>query len=57
MLHPAYSPNLAPSDFFFGYIKRKFTEYEIPDRESLKSVIAYMFGETGQDAFILIFET
>jgi hypothetical protein len=57
MPHPAYSPNLAPSDLFFGYIKRKLTEYEIPDRESLKSAITHMFGEIGQDTFILIFET
>jgi hypothetical protein len=34
-------PDIVPSDFFlFDYIKRKLTEYDIPDRQSLKSVIA-----------------
>jgi hypothetical protein len=38
--HPAYSPDLAPSDFFlFDHIKRKLTEYDIPKRPSLKSAI------------------
>jgi hypothetical protein len=41
---PAYIPNLAPSDFFlFGYIKQKFSEYDIPDRQSLKSAMTHIF--------------
>jgi hypothetical protein len=35
---PGLQSELAPSDFFlFGYIKRKFTKYGIPDRQSLKA--------------------
>jgi hypothetical protein len=32
--HPACGPDLAPSEFvLFGYIKRKLTECDIPDRQ------------------------
>jgi hypothetical protein len=34
----AYGPDFAPRNFFlFGYIERKCTEYDIPDRQSLKT--------------------
>jgi hypothetical protein len=43
MLHPAYGPDLAPSDLFlFGCVKRKLAEYDIPDRHSLKSAITHI---------------
>jgi hypothetical protein len=36
----AYSPHLASCNFFlFAHIKRKLTEYDIPDRQNLKSAI------------------
>jgi hypothetical protein len=55
--YPAYSPDLAPNDFFlFSYIKRKFTEYNIPDQQSLKSVITHISDEIGQETLIVIFK-
>jgi hypothetical protein len=58
MPHPAYIPDFAPSDFFlFGYIKRQFTEYNIPDRQSLKNAITRIFDKIGQETLIAIFET
>jgi hypothetical protein len=56
--NPAHSPDLTPSDFFlFGYIKRKLTEYDIPNRQSLKSTITHIFDEIGQATLIAVFET
>jgi hypothetical protein len=56
--HPAYSPDVAPNDFFlFGYIKRKLTEYNIHDRQSLQSAIADIFDEIGQKTLMAVFET
>jgi hypothetical protein len=56
--HPASSPDLAPKDFFlFGDIKSKLTEYDIPDRQSLQSVITHIFDEIGQETLITVFET
>jgi hypothetical protein len=56
--HPAYSPDLTPSDFFlFGYIKQKLTEYDIPDRKNLKSGITYIFHEIGQETLMTVLET
>jgi hypothetical protein len=47
--HLASRPNLAPSDYLlFGHIKRKLTEYDIPDRQNLKSAITHIFDEIGQ---------
>jgi hypothetical protein len=43
--HPAYSPDLAPSDFFlFGSVKRKLTEYDIPGRQCLRCDCRNVFG-------------
>jgi hypothetical protein len=51
-------PNLAPYDFFrYGYIKRKLTEYHIPDRQSLKSALTHISAEIGQETQIAVFET
>jgi hypothetical protein len=34
--HPAYSPDLAPSDFYlFGYVKQFVARQEFPDGEAL----------------------
>jgi hypothetical protein len=53
--HPADSPDLAPSTFFlFGYIKRKLTEYGIPDLQSLKSAITHNFDEIGREILITL---
>jgi hypothetical protein len=36
--HPIYNPDLAPRDFFlFGSTKRQLTQYDIPDRQTLKT--------------------
>jgi hypothetical protein len=56
--HPAYSPGLPPSNFFlFGCIKRKVTEYDIADRQSLKGAITHIFDEIGQETLIAVFGT
>jgi hypothetical protein len=56
--HPACSPDFAPSDFFpFGYIKRRLGEYNILDRQSLKSAITHIFDEIGQETLMTVFET
>jgi hypothetical protein len=56
--HPASGPDLAPSGYFrFGFIKRKLTECDIPDRRSLKSAIAHISDEIGKETFISFFET
>jgi hypothetical protein len=56
--HPAYSADLAPSDFFlFGYIKRRLTEHHIPDEQSLKNAIAPIFNEIRQKTLTAVFET
>jgi hypothetical protein len=55
---PAHSPNLVLHDFFlFGHIKRRLSEYDIPDRQSLKSAITYIFGEIRQETLKAVFET
>jgi hypothetical protein len=52
------SLDLAPRDFFlFGYIKRKLTEYDIPDWQSLRSAITHLFDEIGHKILIAFFET
>jgi hypothetical protein len=44
MPYPVYSPDLAPWEFFLcASIKRKLTEDNIPDRQSLKSAITHIF--------------
>jgi hypothetical protein len=58
MPHPAYSPDIAPSDFFlFGFLKEKLPEYHIPDRESLKSTIMHIFSEMPEETLVAVFET
>jgi hypothetical protein len=55
--HPAYGSDLAPREFFFGPIKQKLTECNIPDRQGLKSVITHIFNEIGQKILTVVFET
>jgi hypothetical protein len=44
--HPAYSPDLAPSDFFlFGTLKTELQNYEIHNREHLILAIRAIFDE------------
>jgi hypothetical protein len=38
--HPAYSPDLAPSDFYlFGYVKQLLAGQEFPDGEAFVGAI------------------
>jgi hypothetical protein len=56
MPHPAHSPALTLSDFFlFGFLKKKLPEYQIPDRESLKSTIMQISGELSEETLISVF--
>jgi hypothetical protein len=42
---PAYSPDLAPSDFYlFGYVKYLVAGQEFPDGEALLGAINTIFG-------------
>jgi hypothetical protein len=41
----AYSPDLVPSDFFFGYLKTKLAGLVIRSREELISTIRQIFDE------------
>jgi hypothetical protein len=55
---PAYSPDLATNDFLpFGYIKRKFTKYNLPNRQSTKRAITHIFDEIRQETLIAVFKT
>jgi hypothetical protein len=43
--HPAYSPGLALSDFyFFGYITQLLAGQEFPDEEALRRAIEAILG-------------
>jgi hypothetical protein len=51
-------PGLCTKGFFlFSYIKRKLTEYDIPDRQSLKYVITHIFDKIRQEILVAVFET
>jgi hypothetical protein len=57
MPHPAYRPDLAPSDFFlFGFVTTRLPEYDIPDREGLKSAISQIFTEISKNMLMSVFE-
>ena len=46
MDHPAYSPDLAPSDFgLFGTMKNSFTGFEFETEEELIKTICIFFEE------------
>jgi hypothetical protein len=54
--HPAYSPDLAPSDFFlFGYLKEKLTSFDCGSRDDLKSAITSIFSEIDKETLIAVF--
>jgi hypothetical protein len=54
--HPAYSPDLAPSDFFlFGYLKEKLIDYNCETREQRKEAIIEIFNDIPQDALVSVF--
>jgi hypothetical protein len=54
--HQAYSPGLAPSDFFlFGYLKEKLIDFNCRSPEDLKSVITSIFTEIDKETLIAIF--
>jgi hypothetical protein len=58
ILHPAYSPDFAPSDFFlFGHIKRKLPECDIPTQQNVESAITHIVDEIGQETLIDVFKT
>jgi hypothetical protein len=38
-------------------MKRKFTEYDILDRQSLKRAVTHIFDEIEQETLIALFET
>jgi len=53
--HPAYSPDLAPSDFFlFGFLKEKFRRIAHPDDEDLISRGQAIFNEIRESVLILV---
>jgi histone-lysine N-methyltransferase SETMAR len=54
--HPAYSPDLAPSDFFlFEDLKEKLTDYNRGPWEQLKEAIIEIFNEIPEDALVSVF--
>jgi hypothetical protein len=55
--HPAYSPGLAPSNFFlFGYMKGKLSDYNYEGRDDLLNVIAEIFTGVDQEVLLIVFE-
>jgi hypothetical protein len=56
--HPAYSPDLTPSDFFlFGYIKGKLSDYNCQSREYLLNAITEMCTGVGREVLLSVFES
>jgi hypothetical protein len=54
--HPAYRPDLAPSDFFlFGTVKAELQNYEIHSREDLISAIMTVFGQMSKETLISVY--
>jgi histone-lysine N-methyltransferase SETMAR len=48
--HPAYSPDLAPSDFYlFGYLKQVLAGQELPDGESHLGAVNEILGARKSD--------
>ena len=55
--HPAYSPDLAPSDFFlFGYLKHKMIGKEFSSVEELKQWIIHEFSLIPRKKLIEVFQ-
>jgi histone-lysine N-methyltransferase SETMAR len=56
MPQPAYSPDLAPSDFFlFGFLKQQLQGVHLADREALKSAICQIFSRIDRKLLISVF--
>jgi transposase len=56
--HPAYSPDLAPSDFFlFGYLKEKLTDFPCATREQLKIAIIEIFSGIDREILLSVFHS
>jgi histone-lysine N-methyltransferase SETMAR len=54
--HPAYSPDLAPSDFFaFGYLKEKLMEFDCVSRDALKDAITQIFDAIDKEVPLSMF--
>jgi hypothetical protein len=54
--HPAYSPDLAPSDFvLFGYLKEQLTDYDCTTRDELKQAIIEIFNGIADDVLVSVF--
>jgi hypothetical protein len=49
--HPAYNPDLTPSDFFFGIPKTELQNYEIHNRDDLISAIQSICDEIPKATF------
>jgi hypothetical protein len=58
LLHLAYSPDLAPSDFFlFGYIKGKLADFNCESREDLLNAMTEICTGVNQEVLPNIFES
>jgi hypothetical protein len=56
--HPAYSPNLFPTDFFlFGYFKGKLSDCNHESRNDLLNAITEFFTGLHQEVLLSIFES
>jgi hypothetical protein len=58
LLHPVYSPDRAPSDFFlFGYLKEKLTAFHCTTRDELKSAIMTISNEIDRETLLAVFNS
>jgi hypothetical protein len=56
--HPAYSTDIAPSDFFlFGFIKGKISDCHYQSRQDLLKMIAEIFSQIDKPMLINVFES
>jgi hypothetical protein len=56
VLHPPYSPDLAPSDFFLlGYVKHVLEEAEFPSEETLLAAIQRILSDLTGDTLRAVF--
>jgi hypothetical protein len=56
--HPAYSPDLAPSDFFlFGYLKSKLQGIVVRSRPEFFSAIGEIFDEILKETLLAAWES
>jgi hypothetical protein len=56
LLHPAYSPDPAPSDFFlFEYLKEKLIDFDCRTREDLTSAMTSIFTEIDKETLVAVF--